>query len=712
MGLDPYSPCPCGSGKKLKFCECAVDSADIEKVVVAIDGDQRIAAIDLMDRILLQKPHQKALLALKAMVQFQLRDVPNARKTSAAFLAIAPTNPVALTLSSFGDLEDGKLSEAVLKVQKAIAASSRELHYLIPDALMSIAQSLVIQGKFLAARAHLLLRFSMLGEQEEDRMGEQLLYRLEHAEDMPLACKQDFQVHPCDSAASYAVEFETALEAARNGSWLTAAQQFESLDKKHPHQAAILFNLGVFQTYLADPHAPATWRNYASVPNLPVEDAVEAELLSQALDPTAVSENVDEIRITYAVKDVSHLLEVLTADHRVNRMNIDLRKLVPEGSPPPRAAYWLLDRAIPASGDGLTREQVPVVIGDLFLFGKETDREARLEFIITKTKDMVQKVRHLQAVGGDQLGMIEKEEKLGGLAALEEAMMTRWRLPEGTPLELRQQLLKEQKQYNMFEVLPKQPIKLFGSKSALEVASEPQHRIRLLALIRSYELDHLNGGQEVDFNELRRQLGLPPQEDLDPTGVDIRTVSLLRLGRYDATKFTNEQIFVVITRSLRVGHAHPLVRTAYATLDRTDLPPEFSKCDAHELLAKYEREPGKSLEHILQAQAIATEQGRSPARYMLTEFDLRIARGEMNDVQRIMTTLQAKYIREPGIAEALYQKLMQLGIINPDGSSRLGSPGGAMPEAAPAAAPNALWTPEGAASGGQQPSKLWIPGMD
>ena len=40
MALDHYSLCPCGSGKKIKFC-CSNDILpELEKVVRAIEGDQ------------------------------------------------------------------------------------------------------------------------------------------------------------------------------------------------------------------------------------------------------------------------------------------------------------------------------------------------------------------------------------------------------------------------------------------------------------------------------------------------------------------------------------------------------------------------------------------------------------------------------------------------------------------------------------------------
>ena len=40
MAIDPYSPCPAGTGKKLKFC-CADLISEIENIHKMLEGEQR-----------------------------------------------------------------------------------------------------------------------------------------------------------------------------------------------------------------------------------------------------------------------------------------------------------------------------------------------------------------------------------------------------------------------------------------------------------------------------------------------------------------------------------------------------------------------------------------------------------------------------------------------------------------------------------------------
>ena len=49
-----------------------------------------------------------------------------------------------------------------------------------------------------------------------------------------------------------------------------------------------------------------------------------------------------------------------------------------EGEPPPKSAFYLFDRPLPESGQPQTAENVPNALGQLLLWGKQTDREARV----------------------------------------------------------------------------------------------------------------------------------------------------------------------------------------------------------------------------------------------------------------------------------------------------------------------------------------------
>ncbi len=95
MDIDPYAPCPGGTGKKLKFC-CTDLTADLDKLSRMISGEQREAALDLVDKLDAKYPDRACLLSTKAMLESELGQPEKAAATVARFREKHPDNPVAL----------------------------------------------------------------------------------------------------------------------------------------------------------------------------------------------------------------------------------------------------------------------------------------------------------------------------------------------------------------------------------------------------------------------------------------------------------------------------------------------------------------------------------------------------------------------------------------------------------------------------------------
>ncbi len=87
-------------------------------------------------------------------------------------------------------------------------------------------------------------------------------------------------------------------------------------------------------------------------------------------------------------------------------------------------------------------------------------------------------------------------------------------------------------------------------------------------------------------------------------------------------------------------------------------------------------------------------------------------RGEVAEADRLLNHLRAEHMREPGVAQALFQILADAGIIGPDGRP-VGTPGGAGEAAemiAPGAAePGKIWTPGSDQPTGGKKSAIWTP---
>lgn len=150
MSLDPYQPCPCGSGNKIKFC-CSKDiQAELDKVIRAVQGEQRASALDHIHKLIAEKGPRNALLAVKADVQLSLGKFEEADATIDEFLAASPDNPVALSLSAIHACSQDDLEGAIEDLQQAMEHLDGMLAPSVYSAIGVVAQTLLQAGDVLA----------------------------------------------------------------------------------------------------------------------------------------------------------------------------------------------------------------------------------------------------------------------------------------------------------------------------------------------------------------------------------------------------------------------------------------------------------------------------------------------------------------------------------------------------------------------------------
>jgi hypothetical protein len=64
MSLDPYSPCPGGTGKKIKFC-CDDLVGELDKIERMVEGEQFVACLDHVTKLDEKQPGRPCLLSWK-----------------------------------------------------------------------------------------------------------------------------------------------------------------------------------------------------------------------------------------------------------------------------------------------------------------------------------------------------------------------------------------------------------------------------------------------------------------------------------------------------------------------------------------------------------------------------------------------------------------------------------------------------------------------
>jgi tetratricopeptide (TPR) repeat protein len=720
MPLDPYQPCPCGTEKKVKFC-CGNDLIhDYNKIEELITGEQRLAALDQINRSLAQKPDRGCLYLLKAQVQIELRELEQAQESINELLKLMPSNPAGLGMLAILEGAKGDALEAVDTLQSALEASQGKLQPQVYNAIGFVGRSLAAQGILLGARGHLLFQTSITGG--KDQRAVQALIELDGSGHVPLPALGLEVLGSADAngrlSAAGIAELTTALKSAGMGCWLSAVDKLDVLAEREPYEPAVWKNIGTLRAWLGqEDKARAAFRRYASFASVPRDDAVEAEAVVQFLSDLTEEDLVAEITTSFAVTDPQALQEQLLSNKRVEPVPFDPAEFREANEVPPLSAFLLLDREVPEYREGMKAEEIPVVLGELQLFGKQTDRAARIELSTLKTADFDAKVQSLQQVLGSFAVASEGEEVSGKITRLGAALASNWRLPDAMPVPERKNLLEAHRAHVLQNVFPDLPQGVLDGKSLRQAAADASLQARALAVILLMDLAEPE--ERPEFNQIRKSLGLPTVESLDPAGLRINSLSPVRLTRLDVKKLSDDDLLIAYQRGILYSAGRLLRKVGPELVSRPTIKGKVDFADVYELLARLSGSSDQAIEFIHKAQEAAVAGGESPARHLMAEIPLRLERREVDEFRRLFERLSTKHIKEPGVAQSLQMLLYQLGILRPDGS--MAQPGAMPPPGASAAAPapaSGLWTPDqgapaaAAAPAGGGKSKLWVPGMD
>ncbi|MEN0110704.1 MAG: SEC-C domain-containing protein [Planctomycetota bacterium] len=735
MAVDPYAPCPCGSVKKLKFC-CPDLTADFEKINRYLEGEQPRAAITHLANLLQKHPEKTSLLELKASIELSQGDLEAAAETTAKHLEADPSNPAAsaqaaslaaarATAHASADTRAGRspdVVEAVHRLQDALERIDESIPSRVLQAVGSVGQALLVAGDLVAARAHLWLYQGIAGK--ADTRATELLVRLNQAAGLPVLLRDSLFLreapagHPADAANDHA-----QLLAGR-GQWRRAAEALDHLCAEHADLAEAQYNAAVVHGWLGDAAAfVAGMRRFAELTaagNGLTDDAVEAEAIAQLLDPAAKEDRIDVVRTTFAVADEEALVDALTRSDRTSVYQLAPEELEAIDGPPPRQTVMLLDRSLPATGEGITAEATPRITGLLSYYGRTTGRAERLE--LTADRDASHNAT-LQAVHdtlGAAIGDVSDTEVVGQAASADASMKLRWRFPDDTPVAVRRELLKAERSRMLAEDWADTPHPGLGGRTPAEAANGDATRLAAAAAVLVIE-QAVGGTVDGDaVAKLRARLGIDAPPAIDPRTADLETLPISRLSRVNLADASDDDLVMLYERVELAGEPESVLRVTREAVSRASLVDRLPLEGMYQRLATLEPDPADALAWVEKARAEADSAGRSNAIWDLIELELRVLEGQIEAANRVIDHLRTTHLNEPGVAERLYGLLYSLGAA-PDAPMTTGGPAidpaGAPPAAAlePTAAPagdasSKLWTPgDDAPSGGGGGQKIWTP---
>lgn len=718
MSLDPYALCPCGSGKKLKFC-CQDIVAEMEKVERLQENNQPRMALQLLDKM--EKSHPgNAWIATNRGLALIHDNRPEEAKTSlAGFLRNSPKHPLANALFGLASLNADGYPECRKAVHRAFLRASGHYPSLVGLLAGSLAAIFIEQGQMMAARQHLALAMRIGDEQQRKRAFLSLL-ELDGDTAIPYPLRGVHRVPQFGESDSELVR--KAGQLAARGCWNEAADLLTQETEQGTATPELWHAIALYRVWSGD-EVPAieAFRKAADS----YEDkatAIECATLAQLLDQMQ-PENTINIRVQrYRVSSVGRLLTVLDEAGRLQRVP-DMQQQPGEDEGGPTARYLLLDRELPGRDDlgSLTPETVPMHIGRLTIFDADPESDIPAQAYLSSTEgELLETSRDLfTAVTGDLVQAEPPESDVpdadiaGKIALDQEPLHWNAFFPPETPGTIRRSI--EMQHWNRIwnETWLNAPQRMLGGQSPLEAAASGDRAVDVAASLNLLDTFFDARRMMIPLEELREKLGLEapaPLEVDDETSFSNLTFDELR--RLDLGSLSDEQFRHVLQRALLTRHSSFLLTVLQEYL-RRDLPEDeaMQRERAYATLAEICRASlrnEEALNWVLEGQKHASTQQNAfeqVLQWKMREVSMRLDEPESEDFRTLMLELWNEYgAKLPALRERLNELVQMLGI-DPPWSSAIVTPDAGGSKEGP-------WTPGGPQAPASGEQKLWLPGQD
>jgi len=728
MPLDPYSPCPGGTGKKIKFC-CHELLGDLEQLDRLVEGEQIQAALEQVVRLSDKHPGKACLLATRTKLELAAKKFNDAAVTSRAFLEAYPENPLALGHAAVTAALNDNMQEAASLFDRAREAAGAE----IPDDLSRIAMTLVQVaaqvGQFGLAESTIewLTEKSLGSEEERGILAETFL---SSGPPPALRIRVPFATTPDDSPWRF--EFDTALKHAAAWKLSKALKTFTSLKGVAGDSPAVFTNIALLCERLARPlEAAEAWLKVADQraasgdPTGP-DEAVEATGRAVALESQANPERSPVIR--YQVLratldgDLDLLEDALRKNEHFEASPVDRSRWVSRGAVPPRSSWRVYGDA---DGDAGQR-----LLGSILIHGKQTDRDAEVTLQglapdVSEAKPLVETPLHCSLEEAEQPLGLPVATPMNYLAGAQFKMVpppppaSPPAAGEDAPIDT---LLAEQQAHVSQRFVTQWPDtalpELLGKTPRDAVAAGGESRRRVEAIVNDAEASELIPAGRDIWPELRTAVGLPAPQPIamaTPLG-DLPPQRWLRL---DLAAVELDHLRGLLLAAADIGYSLTAERVAAALLSRKDIA-DPDRWQALGVLEARARTTTKRLEILKQIRGLAKTMQADEGMLDVAELRIQLQRGDQPAFMQVMERIRRLHGQNPRVANGVAQVLMEAGIdVNALAAASAGgvppAAGGAAgvaagPAAAPAAQPGKLWTPgsESAGGGGEKPA-IWTP---
>ncbi len=727
MSLNNYDLCPCGSGKKIKFCKCNEYLAEMDKITRMVQGEQFVAALDQINSHLKTLPSEPWLLALKCDVLLRLGEGEALEEASAKFIRLQPDNPLARMNRAMVALMRGSLEEAATLYLQAICSPAVEVNSLLLTVLSNMIQFLTEYGNALPAYLHIELASDRFEGIEQYTAS--LLARLIQSNSLSLLSRDSIPSPPSCDDTEFAERYREAIAMMYNGDVPHAKTKLEGIQREFGHQSGILIALLHCKLYLIDTNGAAEiCMRLVGDQGLDIAQRAYFFALATELNASKAGTAAKNRVVEYAIDDEEAVETQMGTHERLMTLRDEsakafVQQLTGEEVPP----RIVCDYRIPVETEKFADLKPALSIGLVAVYGRQTDKPARLLMIYTEGLLEQRDSAFMQIL--NDLG-VKAENPLrddstpvtyigipnASVAIKSEAM-------EGK--DIPEEELSDFVQQVRIDALLGSKFPAFNGKTLAEAAKDPAYQAESTGILLHFLASSQTGIELARYRQIHEQLGLAvPSIDEAVDGFD--HVGAAYYYWVDSSKLQPTELLGLIRSAMQRQHVE-VFSDYLASLQAAQFPEDMQlEVDLlkRQLALSLTRTPDERLEHLRDYYAALKANGKPAGQVGIAWFQFLSSLGRQQEASDVLRQVVSENQEDPAVREFVYMLNMQVeqmqrngGRMDPNAVQQ-GLAKRAMGQAQRRSEESSgLWTPDqgspssSTASESSGGSGLWIPGQ-
>jgi tetratricopeptide (TPR) repeat protein len=648
MTIEPYAPCPCGSGKKFKWC-CQPIHVEIDKAFRQHADGQHDAALRTMDEVLKEHGGNPEAWGSKAQLLYENDRVDEAEQALDRAFQLNPNYPYGYYLKGSFRLNEGEFPGALLLFRKAAELFDPEARRYLGQLHALIAECELKLNRPVAARAALQMAVRFDPATDNYRQALDQIFGDKSQFPQPARREYTYQGLPAAAPAERRTAWQQALGTAATGKLSAAAKAFADLVAQGEQDAAAWYNLGLTRAWLGDnAGALEALDRYVALEADEARAAQAWELAEVLRLGIGLEDQSDYVEhaAAFPVRDPQGLLRAFDELRQAQRLVVHMLR-EEEGV----VAGMFVEHPPALTAELAAKQPARLQAHLLMSFPRQFVRVWSLG-----REGMDAASEELRRRAGSALGEPHVHQ---GPAPFVEVFDHAIVVPVGAADQAEAQRRMDKAIERYFEEKwPHQPLRGLNGVSPLEAAGRGTLRKKLRGIVQFLQDCAAVGNVHYDFDQLRRKLGLlqaPPQAAAGP---DIGAMGTAELAALAPEALAGEQLEQAFQAALKLDARELTGRFGKALVARPPQPERPDRFPVYSQLVQQALAEGNTdaaLDLVNQGEQADSEynEGRRQNDFELRRGQIHAKRGEVDAAHDVFERLIERVpseLRYPGSA--------------------------------------------------------------